>query len=622
MIMKKKFLFVMALAAMVSCSSDEFVGDGASPNTGTGAQRAISFGGATSSVTRAVGSDAATNLGQQFIVWGEKNESGGTAVIVPSTNIVFPNYQVNWVSNAYSTTSNSHGWEYVGYTHSNTANTDDYKTNISPSLSAAQEIKYWDINATNYVFTAISAQKSDIQTGKVQISKTLSGTNEYSKGYTITTAAGADFTKLFIADRIYNTTKTSPVTFTFRNVLSQIRVGIYETVPGYGISSITFYVNTSDVSPTQSEAAMVSTAKAFGAVCPNVMASGAHTLTVTYGDGSTFTENQPIITSSVSSSNNLILGTNNNLILGTNTNTLTTTGTPKYLGTTATSPTWDTDGGSFTAVFPQINNTTNLSLKCDYTLYNSSTGETINISGKTATVPAKYLQWKPNYKYTYLFKITDDDLTPITFDAITIEAEDGVAEYITIVNEPSITTFGVKSSKYTTEKDEYEAGTDIYATITTSSGVVTPTLGTNVNVYVATTSDASFPVTEASVAESIANPGASPKVTCTKINDDATTYFTAAPANATEVPREDGGYISTSVDLNSEPSGWPTGYYTDERCTTAATTYSNGTYYQKWTDALKLTGVKNPNTPTYYVIEYIDGGNKTYKVIKVVAATP
>lgn len=223
----------------------------------------------------------------------------------------------------------------------------------------------------------------------------------------------------------------------------------------------------------------------------------------------------------------------------------------------------------------------------------------------------------------YLFKITDDALSPITFDAVTIEAEDGTAEYITTVSEPSITTFGVNSTtgKYTTGKDEYEVGSDIYATITASGSVVTPTLGTNVNVYVATTTDATnFPITEASVAESLANPSApGKKITVTSINSDATTYFTAVPAKATEVPREDGGYISTSVNLTSEPSGWPTGYYTDERCITAASTYADGTYYQKWTDALKLTGVKNPYAPTYYVIEYIDGSsNKHYKVIKVI----
>lgn len=608
--MKKSYLFLAATAilAFASCSENTYLGEQEGPNGSSGA---ITFGFDVPNATRGekTGEQAATALNNQFIVWGEKNESGGTAVTVPSANIVFPNYQVNWVNLPYSTTSNTNGWEYVGYTHSNTTSTDDYQTNITPHLSVAQEIKYWDERATNYVFTAVSAQQSDIKTGKVQIAKILSGTDKYAKGYTITTS-GADFTKLYVADRVELTTKTSPVSLTFRNVLSQIRVGIYETIPGYDISNIRFFVNTSGDSPVQTAPAEASSTPAFGAVCPNVKASGNPTLTVTYGDGTTFTENQPIITSDATSSSNLILGTNIN-----NVNTSAT------LGKEATTPTWDTGSGTFTAVFPQINNTSNLSLKCNYTLYNSSSGETILIEGKTATIPYQYLQWKPNYKYSYLFKITDDELNPITFDAVVIEAEDGEAEYITTVTQPSITTFGILSDKYSFEKNEYENGTDIYATITENGSVVAPTVGSNVNVYVATATDG-FLITEASVAESIAHSTASPKVTCTLINDNSSTYFTAVPARATDgVPREDGGYISTSVSLtaNPAPSTWPTGYYSDERCTTAAPSeYANGTYYQKWTDALKLTGVKNPNTPTYYVIEYINGTNKTYKVIKVV----
>jgi hypothetical protein len=185
--MKKNLLIAaIAITALASCSSNDFVGD-ESPQGSIGTNGAISFNLNTAAVTRATGASAATALDYQFIVWGEKNESGGTAVTVPSVNIVFPNYQVNWVALPKSTTSNSSGWEYVGYTHSNTASTDDYQTNITPSLSVAQEIKYWDMNASNYVFTAVSALKEDLQTGKVKITKTLSGTNEYAKGYTIST---------------------------------------------------------------------------------------------------------------------------------------------------------------------------------------------------------------------------------------------------------------------------------------------------------------------------------------------------------------------------------------------------------------------------------------------------
>ena len=102
-------------------------------------------------------------------------------------------------------------------------------------------------------------------------------------------------------------------------------------------------------------------------------------------------------------------------------------------------------------------------MKIDYQLSNTTTGETIDLTAKTAEVPAQYLQWKPNYKYTYIFKISDNDLTPITFDAVQIEAENGNVEYITTVTEPSITTYANASAVIT--DNEYKEGADIYVAV-------------------------------------------------------------------------------------------------------------------------------------------------------------
>jgi len=437
---------------------------------------------------------------------------------------------------------------------------------------------------------------------------------------------------LYFADRI-NIAQANythnPVQFNFRNTLSHVRVGIYETIPGYEISEIKFYKADGTTEYNNGANTPVS---AFGAVCPNVSAANfVGTVNVTYYDDSNQTiENHPKVT--------VTPGTDvakTDLVLGTNFSTLTTSGTPKYLGTVATAPTYDTDGGTFTSVLPQVNNTTPLKLKVNYKLYNTVTKEVIQITGKTAEIPAKYLQWKANYKYTYLFKITDDNLNPITFDAVTVEAENGQAEYITTVSEPSITTFGVTVNSnneflaYQKDKNEYQvpSGTDkldIYATIMDNHVVQTPTFGTNVNVYVATTTDATnFPITEASIANAIANTTTTP-ISYTKItSNDYSTYFGAAPAQATEVPGEDGKCISTAVNTGTQPTDWPTNYFTDKECTTAASTFTaNTTYYKKFTDALKLTGVKYPGDNKAYVIEYIydNSTKKAYKVIKVAAS--
>lgn len=621
--MKKNYLLATALAltALAGCTEDTFVGDENLKEANQGG--AISFNMGTTAVTRAEGSEAATALSNQFIVYGEKDETSDGAA--PATGkLVFQNYKVEYGANtAYTTTSNTKDWEYVGL-----AWTSDEQSHITTSTTDAQTIKYWDYGANSYTFTAVSALPADINDGKVSVTKTTSGTSVYDKGYTLTIGSGASLDKLYLADRVNigqsadaDRTATNKyggnVTLTFRNILSHVRVGIYETIPGYDVSAISFKV-TGDAAAENS-----SNAPAFGAICPNISATNyTGTLTVTYGDGATDIENRPIILAGTTASPTAAAA---DLILGTNINGISTS---TLLNKTAASPRWDTDAnndgvGEYTPVIP-LTHSTNLKLKCSYTLYNSVSGETINITDATAEIPFKYLQWKPNYKYTYIFKISDNTngktnpslgpagLYPITFDATETVAEDGQAEYITTISEPSITTFGVKSDKYTHDKDEYEAGSDIYVTIMDGSSVVeTITLGSNVNVYLATTTDATtYPITEASVAESIAEVSAKTKQVSVELkNTDGTTSFTSAPAKATEVPGEDGKSLSTPVVVAASTVSDATGYYTDKACTVAATLTGGylaaGTYFQKWTSALKLTGAVATTATTALVVEYI-----------------
>lgn len=660
--MKKIYLLATALAALVSCTSDDFTGE-KEPMDANG-KAAISFDFDVPTPTRASGVEAATALGNQFIVYGEKGSI--TAAAPTAGNYVFPNYQVNYVNNSsYTTTSNTTGWEYVGYTHST-----NYQSNITTKATteatavqasnAAQTIKYWDYGAENYIFTAVSALGADIEAGRVKIQKNEFGTTAYDKGYTITLAKVSEVyptvNKLYFADRNVITKRTGSdrtapnayggnVTFNFRNLVSHIRAGIYETIPGYDISDITFYVD--DGSGAQTALAQVNSTDAFGAKCPNISTTNYEgTITVTYYSNSDTegNENQPKVTATGTSATNLILGTN-----------ISSISTTTLLGKTATNPTWDTSTGTFTEVFPQINNTTSLKLKCNYTLWNSVTNETITVDGATAEVPADYLKWKPNYKYTYLFKISDNTngqtgetgpagLYPITFDAVEIVAADGTAEYITTVSEPSITTFGVKGGKYVTGKEEYEAGSDIYATFTEGSTVKTPTVGTSgeqhVNVFKVTTVDAAkFPITEASVAEAIAanesnamnvdiytydGTSTYTKVTDATTLDASTTYY---KSDGSKTPGEEGytqtqavadvDYVIVKIKATNISDDASTNF---SAAPTAVTSVPAEDGTTKTINALKLTGVKAGT----YAIEYEASSawtgsyKKVYKVIKVV----
>lgn len=608
----KKHLLIAAIVitALASCSSNDFVGD-ESPQTSSGNVGAISFNLNTAAVTRATGEGAANALDNQFIVWGEKNESGGAAVAVPSANIVFPNYQVNWVAHANSTTSNSSGWEYVGYTHSNTASTDDYQTNITPHLGVAQEIKYWDNSATNYVFTAVSALKDDIKTGKIQISKTLSGTNQYAKGYTITAAAGAHFENLYFADRNEMTTGygASPVTMNFRSLLSNIRVGIYETIPGYDVSAIKFYQSDGTTEFTTGE----TPTSIFGATVDNLK-PGANMLTVTYNS----TTNQPMVSTSGNRESTITLGQNFN-----------TLATNNIMATSSATPTWETANGAYTPVFPREGVTTDMTLKVKYTLYNAHSGETIDITG-TATVPGKYLQWKPNYKYSYLFKLTDNALTPITFDAVVVADEAGNQETITTVDNPSITTY--QNGSVVTTKSEYLSGKPIYVVVANGTAL---TVGTNAKLYTATVQDGFVEgITESTVANAIANgatdngskvltDGGGYTLTVTPAAENTLTAFQTIPAadspTGADLAINGATFTPTAPTFTVVASGTEvtsgTTYYTAADGSTSVTLDANGTAgeNQYWTKTASSAG--------YYVFEYEDGsGNKYYKVIKVVDA--
>lgn len=645
----KKNLFYAAIAilTMASCTSNDFVGDQEALETGS--TKAISFGFDVPMPTRSSGADAATALGNHFIVYGEKSETADGAAPVTdgstSHQLVFKNYVVKYTGNsAYTTTSNTKNWEYAGLSQT-------YGTNVTPQADETQTIKYWDYSATNYVFTAVSALESEITSGAVKVTKTTAktdGNKVYDKGYTVVLTDAATATKLYFSDRqeIAQGTGTNRetnnayggnVTFTFRNATSQIRVGMYEDIPGYGVKIKKFYYENSSTPAFATMSTGVTSN--FTANVPNLKTGSAATLTVTYYNDGT-RKNQPKISVSGTSANYITL-TGDGL------------GEDKILATASSTPTYD-NGGNFTTVFPQESNDKSLKLKVDYQLFNTKTGETINVTGATAEIPANYLQWLPNYKYTYLFKISDNTngstggsvvgLYPITFDAVEIVAEDGTAEYITTVSEPSITTFGVSGGKYVTGGSEYTVGSDIYATFTEGSIVQTPILGTSgaqhVNVFKVTTTDAAkFPITEASVAEAIAaNESNAMNVdiytydgtsTYTKVTDAATldvstTYYKAD--SESRVPGAD-GYVQTQAvaDVDYVIVKIKATNITDDASTNFSAAPAKVTSVPaedgttKTIDAVKLTGVKAGT----YAIEYEASAawtgtyKKVYKVIVV-----
>ena len=512
---KAHILFASAALMFAGCANDEFTGDEGLSKDST----PIAFNMLTSAQTRAdEGSAAATKLGNEFIVWGEKNESSGDAAT--EGNLVFKNYRVNYDANtAFTTLSNTKDWEYVGITPYEEAK-------VSPSTwestDTKQTIKYWDFSATSYTFTAVSAKQTDITGNLVKITKTQKGASAADKGYTIEVKAGALTGDIYVADRLFiNTKQTGTIDrtkenqygglakFSFRNFQTKIRFGMYETIPGYKVKVKSVKFN-SAASTTN-----------FG-VDGQFVTTGANTkYTVTYD-----ANNKAVVAlDGTGASTFAYLQGGTNIIDAT------------ALGTASTDDkvTYDKADKGYTAILPNPSNATNMKFTISYTLISEDTGEKIEITDKTAEVPAKYCQWKSNYAYTYIFKISDSsaDLYPITFDAVVEQDEVGNQETITTVDEPSITTFAVDTSNnVVTGKDEYAASDTIYASVVEGNAVVTLTTS-NVKLYTVTTDDATnFPISEASVANAIAQTAVSGKVKATAV--------TTGTDIVTSVPAEDG----------------------------------------------------------------------------------
>ena len=495
--MKKSLVMLLAVSGtvLVSCTQSEYIGDTLAQSGNNGE---IAFSGGTRALTRAdlYGGDAATKLTNKFVVYGTKH-AAAEAADASNDVVVFDNFQVGYTaSTAGTTASNSSDWEYVG----NTA--------YSSAVTSAQGIKYWDYSAAEgYTFYAFSSTDISYPAGasdKVVVTKvTTDASSLYNKGYQVTVKDGATLNNLYFSDRVpvakadYGKT----VDLTFRNVGSKVRVGFYETIPGYSVKIDKFYIDATAVAnpfvPVTTFPAMTSgQTDGFYASLQNVKSatsSDAQVLNVTYYPATTATEviNRPKLT-------NPTLGYDKTLKIGDGTGFIGTT-----LGTAANAPTWAVAGGEYTPVFPFEGNTNPMLIKLDFTLTpDDGTTAEIHVRGARAIVPVQYVQWKSNFAYTYIFKISDltngttgtvdtngdptdpEGLKPITFDAIVVDVANEKQETITTVATNSITTYAEGAIV-----NEYTAGTPIYVVVSDDAthAVLTPsaigTAATQAQVY-------------------------------------------------------------------------------------------------------------------------------------------
>ena len=666
---KNLFLAALAIVALASCTDSEFVGDNSPDNNPTANEKAIVFNSGAKTVTRAdhYGKAAADKLNNWFVVGGFKGTGTSSnpaatptpVVGAPATDMVFDHYQVKWSENTAGTTeSNTSNWEYVSYTA------------MRPSTlhGNTQSIKYWDYSADQYDFIAYSASNADtITTGSVTDNKLLmsaiNATTASTNAYTLQGNTSA-LEKCYIADMVtaYKTgasmTPAQPkyqdeVIFTFRPLVSKVRVALYETIPGYSVKNVTFYTNNTAYLTSTTEGDKVSNATLF-----TTGGSGEENVKNYFFTAGTCQVYFPTI-------GNTNIGNsdyNKAHVKFTPTTKQTTMGFDalNYVGAEYKEKTagsiWlgrTSNTASFAGAvadnyykiaLPNEDGTV-LELRVDYELESlDGSGEVIHVYGATAYVPAIYAAWKSGYAYTYIFKISDNTngwthkvdaatgsdpagLYPITFDAVVAETQDYTQSTITTVATPSITTYQ-KGHDYTA--NEYNAAKGaIYVQVMDNAATLKSDLNEKGKLYeVASTNalDLDGVVSEAEIMDAlnIVTVGGTTPIngwTLTDKTSELITYPTAIPgadgnditvventaAKFTPTAGKVYAYVytvstgtATTVGIANTyataPDDWITvgTYFTDKACTTAApTTFAPGVYYKKaYIDNKNVYGVK------------------------------
>ena len=476
--MKKYFIFAASALALASCSSDDFLGE--NPGNVQNATTAINFGGDAGKITRATSNEGSTEkmLDGQFKVYGVKKVDGNLST-------VFPNYKV-WDVADKNTTSNTKGWEYVGKTGS----TDLGTGKISLDGTYSQTIKYWDYSASEYHFVAGSPiaaftykTASIFETTPNEIkSATVTGFAGHIEANKIDGTGTALVTNpVYIADpvKVVKDNYQKPVEFSFKRQQSMVRVGIYETIPGYTITGIKFYAWDTDGNLKVSDGnfydgnniILTSSTADYFVGGSNIEG------TISYDWAAENPSYTFAYTNNLTKSKNWYAGELSGVHATTSaeTNVSYLYGTDKDMSTT----------GYFTVLPTQVATASPILIKCDYELTaDDNSDEVIHVTGATAAIPAAFSKWEANTRYTYLFKISqatngttgkpaNNDpvgLYPITFAASVTETLDKTDGTITTVATPSITTH--QAGSVTDNGIEYKTGTAIDVTVTNDKGEV------------------------------------------------------------------------------------------------------------------------------------------------------
>ncbi len=358
-------LLLMPVALVCGCSQAE--DNPIDPATN---QYSITFSTSESAVqvARAGSVTGLEDLGfTEITVYGYKTLNG-------AIQNVMPGYTLKYVANsANSTTTNSSDWEYVGQGT-------DY-------LGKAQEVKYWDGNSTDYRFFAVLPSLKD----KLRY-----------EGNPIT------------ASTVISTTGSFSMEFTGLEYMTHTKDGKYYGSDGAEVAEkdIPMYSTLWQGDP----AAYYKTPVPLSFVKPYALVrlvferpDGTSTTTLgKTGDTSHYTTFGPKDNSSMAGSGTVDVSWG---MTGSRETATATAGTVT-LPTMTADPMVLTNQNTRYQAWPEymmIPTDNTVDFQCKTYIYKVNSSGTDTFDERTAIVPAAYMQWKPGYQYTYVFKITQNN---------------------------------------------------------------------------------------------------------------------------------------------------------------------------------------------------------------------
>ena len=360
---------LIVLGALASCSSEQPEEPQEPPVTET----AIAFTADEQQdqmVTRSTGLEE-QNV-KTFTVWGYKNNEYANGVY-GGLQAVFPGYTVNWLDNsAASTTTNSHGWEYVN----------------QQASGAEQTIKYWDWNASAYRFFGVATTTNGANV--TNEANEANGPYEFSFEADATNEEKAPFySRLWFSTgdpaTYPNQQFGKPVQLEFLKPFAKVRFMFrYSYVQeGVNVEDPVFKPSADFDTSTPAGIPLKGTFK--------VIYPLTGTATSEDFEATPDADNRPVEAPAVANR------------LEAFTEEYIPEGTEKW----------------YTVLPVKSQGSYTLSVK-------------VNKTEKKCTVPAEYMTWLPGYSYTYIFKITDDGGVEIDLvqSAVTTWTEQGTTHSV------------------------------------------------------------------------------------------------------------------------------------------------------------------------------------------------